>query len=67
MRSGTDFQYMSHRRYTNLGEKQKLVLAGPEGEKGGLHPFKNLKVEQLRRELQARGEDDSGLKQDLQE
>ena len=67
MRSGTDFQYMSHRRYTNLEEKQKLVLAGPEGKKGGLHPFKNLKVEQLRRELQARGEDDSGLKQDLQE
>lgn len=67
MRSSFDYEYMSHRKYKTLEEKQKLVLAGPEGKKGGLHPFKNLKVEQLRRELQARGDDDTGTKPVLQE
>lgn len=55
MRSSTDFEYMSHRKYKSLEEKKKLVLAGPEGKEGGLHLFKNLKVGQLRRELRARG------------
>ena len=67
MRRSDDFEYMSHRKYKTLEEKQKLVFAGTEGKKGGLHPFKNLKVAQLRSELQARGEDDSGPKQQLQE
>ena len=67
MRSSYDFQYMSHRKYRSLEEKQNLVLAGPEGRKGRLYPFKNLKVQQLRRELQERGEDDSSTKQQLQD
>ena len=46
MRSSYDFQYMSHRKYRSLEEKQNLVLAGPEGRKGRLYPFKNLKVQQ---------------------
>ena len=41
-----------------------LVL---KGKKGGLYPFKNLKIEQLRGELGARDEDESGTKQQLQE
>lgn len=62
-----EYKYMSHRKYKTLEEKQKLVLGGPEGKKGGLHPFKNLKVEQLRGELRARDEDDSSSKPQLQE
>ena len=67
MRHSFDFEYMSHRKYKTLEEKHKLVLGGPEGKKGGLHPFKNLKVEQLRVELRARDKDDSGSKTQLQE
>ena len=50
-----------------LEEKQNLVPTGPDVKKGGLYPFKNLKIEQLRGELRARGEDESGTKQQLQE
>ena len=39
---------MSHRKYKTLKEKQNLVLTGPEGKRGGLYPFQNLKIEQLR-------------------
>lgn len=53
---------MSHRKYHTLEEKQNLVLAGPEGRKGGLYPFKNLKVEP-----HERGKDGSGTKKELQE
>ena len=67
MHSSFDFEYVSHWKYKTLEEKQNLVLTGPEGKKGGLYPFKNLKVEQLRGELRARGEDKSGKKQQLQE
>lgn len=63
----SDFQYRSHRKYHTLEEQQNLVLAGPEGRKGGLYPFKNLKVEQIRKELHERGKDGSGKKQELQE
>ena len=50
-----------------LEEKQNLVPTGPDVKKGGLYPFKNLKIEQLRGELRARGEDESGTKQQLQQ
>ena len=67
MRSSFDSEYMSHQKYKTLEEKQNLVPTGPDGKKGGLSPFKNLKIEQLRGELRARGEDESGTKQQLQE
>ena len=67
MRSSFDSEYMSHQKYKTLEEKQNLVPTGPDGKKGGLYTFKNLKIEQLRGELIARGEDESGTKQQLQE
>ena len=51
MHSSFNLKSMSHRKYKTLKEKQNLVLTGPEGKKGGLYPFKNLKIEQLRGEL----------------
>ena len=67
MPSSFNFGYMSHWKYKTLEEKQNLVLTDPEGKKGGLYPFKNLKLEQLRGELWARGEDKSGTKHQLPE
>ena len=67
MHSSFDSEYMSHQKYKTLEEKQNLVLTGPDRKKCGLYPFKNLKIEQLRGELRARGEDESGTKQQLQE
>ena len=51
MPSSFNFEYMSHWKYKTLEEKQNLVLTDPEGKKGGLYPFKNLKLEQLIGEL----------------
>ena len=42
------------------------MLSGPAGRKQGFHPFKDMKVEDLRAELTARGESDEGNKEDLQ-
>ena len=67
MPSSFNFGYMSHWKYKTLEEKQNLVLTDPEGKKGGLYPFKNLKLEQLRGELWARGGDKSGTKHQLPE
>ena len=46
---------MSRRKYLKLEERKKLVIAGKEGKKEQLHPFKDLKVDALRAELTARG------------
>lgn len=46
---------MSRRKYLTLEERKKLVIAGNEGKKGQLHPFKDLKVDALRAELTTRG------------
>lgn len=46
---------MSRRKNLTLEERKKLVIAGKEGKKGQLHPFKDLKVKALRAELTARG------------
>ena len=62
-----DSSELSHWKYKTLEEIWNLVLTSPEGKKGGLYPFKNLKIEQLRGELWARDEDESGTKQQLQE
>ena len=58
---------LSHQKYKTLEEIWNLVLTSPKGKKGGLYPFKNLKIEQLRGEFWARDEDESGTKQQLQE
>ena len=57
---------LSHRKYKTL-KYETLFLLVLKGKKGGLYPFKNLKIEQLRGELWARDEDESGTKQQLQE
>lgn len=36
-----DLEYMSKRKYLTLEERQKLVLAGKDGKKGQMHPFKS--------------------------
>lgn len=65
IRMADDYEYMSQRRYKSLEEKKRLVLSGVLGKKGGVKPFDKLKVEDLRKELQARGESSDGLKKDL--
>lgn len=67
MRRAGEYDYMAYRRYKSLDDKLKLVLDGKEGQRDKIHPFHKLKVEQLRIELRARKEDDSGLKPELQE
>ena len=61
-----DLGYALQRKYRTLTEKKDHVLAGPAGRKGGLHPFKNLKVEDLRKELRARGIPANGRREELQ-
>ena len=56
--------------YLSLTERLRKVLQGPAGRKkrnGGLKPFKNLRLEELREECQARGLSTDGQKKDLQE
>ncbi|KAK3737282.1 hypothetical protein QZH41_019809 [Actinostola sp. cb2023] len=67
IRRADEYDYMSYRRYKSLEEKNTIVLSGPSGKTGGIHPFKNLKVNDIRKELRARGKDDTGLKPELQE
>ena len=69
MRHSFDYEYMSHRKDKTLEEKQKLVPSGPEGKKGGLHPFKNLKVEQeenSEQEMKTTAAQSHSYKKDLQ-
>lgn len=67
MRRAGEYDHMAYLHYKSLDEKQKLVLAGHFGKNSSLHPFQNLKVEQLRKELRTRSLDDSGLKPELSE
>ncbi|KAK3734075.1 hypothetical protein QZH41_019813 [Actinostola sp. cb2023] len=67
IRMAGQYDYMAYRQYKTLEEKCQLVMAGIEGKKGNLYPFHNLIVQQLRDELDKRGEDSSGLKPVLQE
>ena len=50
-----DLEYTLQRKYTTLESKRTLVLSGPAERRGVLHPFKDLKVNELKMELQARG------------
>ena len=63
--SSHDLEYSLQRRYKTLSAKKTLILSGPAGRKG-FHPFKDMKVEELRVELSARGNCDEGNKEDLQ-
>ena len=56
--------------FLSLSERLRKVLQGPAGRKkrnGGLKPFKNLRLEELRDECQARGLPADGQKKELQE
>lgn len=64
--SSFDLEYMLPRKYKTLDEKRKLILAGPAGRKDTLHPFKNMKVNEIKQELQAKGAQCDGKKEDLQ-
>ena len=56
-----DLDYMAQRKYRTLTERQQLVLAGRKGKEAKqlLNPFKDLKVNELRAEIEARGLGDS--------
>ena len=64
--SSYDLAYTFQRRYRTLQEKQDLVKSGPAGRKLGLHPFKNMKINELKNELAARGLSTEGSRQELQ-
>ena len=56
--------------HLSLSDRLRKVLQGPAGRKkrnGGLTPFKNLRLEELREECQARGLPTDGQKTELQE
>ena len=58
--------YTFQRRHQTLLKKQDLVKSAPAGRKLGLHPFKNMKINELNNELAARGLSTEGSRQELQ-
>lgn len=64
--SSFDLEYVLPKKYKSLGEKRKFVEADPAGKGDSLHPFKNLKVGDLRSELEARGVNSQGNRDTLQ-
>ena len=57
-----DLAHTFHRSWRSLGEIQNLVLSGKFGNKPGcLKPLDNLKMADLRKELQARGVSTQGM------
>ena len=64
--SSYDLEYSLQRKYTTLECKRNLVLSGPAGRKGRLHPFKNMKVGELKAELKGRGRSGEGKRKELQ-
>ena len=61
-----DLKYSLQRKYKTLECKRNLVLSGPAGRKGSLHPFKNMKVGELKAELKGRGRSGEGKMKELQ-
>ena len=45
-----------------IEKKKELIQACPAGRKGTLHSFKDMKINDLKRELQARGRSGEGKK-----
>ena len=64
--SSHDLAYSLQRKYKTLESKRQLVLSGPAGRKGSLHPFKDMKRNELKAELQERGSSAEGKKDQLQ-
>ena len=64
--SSYDLEYSLQRKYKALESKRQLVLSGPAGRKGSLHPFKDMQVNELKTELQARGSSGEGKRDELQ-
>ena len=67
------YKYLSvslSKPFLSLMDRLRKVLQGPAGRNkrnGGLKPFKNLRLEELREECQARGLPTDGKKKDLEE
>ena len=64
--SSYDHEYMVPRKYKSLNENREFVDAGPASKAYSLYPYKDLKVEDIRKELKARGASYKGTKNDLQ-
>ena len=64
--SSHDLEYSLQRRYKTLSAKKNPYSLWACWKKEGIHPFKDMKVEDLRVELTARGKSDEGNKEDLQ-
>ena len=64
--SSYDLEYSIQRKYKTLESKRQLVLSGPAEKKGSLHPFKDMKVNELKTKLQARGSFREGKRDELQ-
>ena len=65
-----DLAYCFRSPQLSLADRCNIVRAGPAGRRkrnGGIRPFKNMTVEELRVECAARGLNDDGLKKDLQQ
>ena len=64
-----DLSYCFRRPQLSLAYCQRIVLAGPAGRvkrNGGIKPFKDMSVTELRKECRERGLNDEGYKKDLQ-
>ena len=60
--SSHNLAYSLQRKYKTLEKKRQLLLSGPAGRKGSLHPFKDMKINELKAELRARGSSAEGKK-----
>ena len=65
-----DFTYCLRSPHLSLADRIEIFWAGPAGRtkrNGGIRPFKNMTVAELKAECLARGLNDEGLKKDLQQ
>ena len=65
-----DLVYCFRNLHLSLADRCNIVKAGPAGRRkrnGGIRPFKNMTVAELRAECAARGLCDEGVKKELQE
>ena len=64
--SSHNLAYSLQIKYKTLESKRQLVLSAPAGRKRSLHPFKDMKVHELKAESQARRSSAEGKKDKLQ-